>query len=728
MNPTPYAKRDNLLGRVGMADDTVATSDGLAEAVTPGFIFDPSVVEKTTPDYLIPKMDEFPVSDPAYYQQLVLLDPRGAGEGATELDTALDPFAPLDALPAPERPLQGVLITYEQAWRQSGLALGRLVHSLCLAPGEVTKIAVMDFTRRTTGRSSEAASQGERVVADTEQGSSVQEVRESVAKDAQSGSSTQSSIASQSQMGVSGGGLFVSGSASSSLNTGFGVSTASSASSSRLRADGARRMQQNTIATSQSVRSRRATQVREVSETESQTATSRVIANYNHMHALTVMFFEVVQIFELKTRAADAERIVFIPMQAAKFTDALVREHWSALARILRAEGLSYWADRLNAFIGADTVALRLAFEIARARFRDRMRALQAAFDKSQDIEIDFDDPDEYKVQLVFAGFDFELDDARENNPEALETAEAKRAIARRQVAETAYREYLESKRAYDAARDVVLFLDANRLWFNQRLWMELTPGHVQRLVANRTFQGTPLAHLMDPRPLAAHGNYLAFRLPHATPGGDAAFANRYTQQPDDNEIPDDFIALPSGGVFGEAVLGQSVAAEKIDLTRFWNWQESPIPILPPAMQPLDLASRARGMDFERVDFDAALAQLLDVRVPEGVDLDAITEQVKANFRNMSGGGELAALLGAQIGAARDGAATAGAQAAQTGKNIQDFAVGLANSELAKVAATAVMAKSGGGSATVLGGVLGGSRRAAGNGAAARNGDPDPSS
>ncbi|NBB71515.1 MAG: hypothetical protein GVY33_14550 [Alphaproteobacteria bacterium] len=707
-----------------MADDTGATSEGLAEAPAAGFVFDPTVLDKTTPDYLIPKMDQYPVSDPAYYKQLVLLDPRGAGEGASELETALDPFAPVDALPAPQRPLQGVLITYEQAWRQSGLALGRLVHSLCLAPGEVTKIAVMDFTRRTAGTSAEAATQGERVVADTEQGSSVQEVRESVAKDAQSGSSTQSSIASQAQAGVSGGGLLVSGSASSSLNTGFGVSTSSSASSARLRADGARRMQQNTIATSQAVRSRRATQVREVSETESQTATSRVIANYNHMHALTVMFFEVVQIFELKTRAADAERVVFIPMRAAAFTDALVREHWSALARILRAAGLSYWADRLNTFIGADTVSLRLAFETARARFRDRMRALQAAFEKSRDIEIDFDDPDEYKVQLVFAGFDFQLDDARENDPAALETAEAQRAIARRQAAETAYRAYLESKRAYDSARDVVLFLDANRLWFNQLLWMELTPGHVQRLVANRTFQGTSLAHLMDPRPLAAHGNYVAFRLPHATPGGDAAFANRYTQQPDDNEIPEDFIALPSGGVFGEAVLGQSVAAEKIDLTRFWNWQESPIPILPPAMRPLDLASRARGMEFARVDLDAALAQLLDVQVPDGVDLDAITAQVKANVRDMSGRGELAALLGAQVGAARDGAATAGAQAVQTGANIRDVAVDLANSALARVAATAVTAKGGAASATVLGGVLGGSRPASGHGAAGGNQDP----
>lgn len=39
---------------------------------------------------------------------------------------------------------------------------------------------------------------------------------------------------------------------------------------------------------------------------------------------------------------------------------------------------------------------------------------------------------------------------------------------------------------------------------------------------------------------------------------------------------PQSTIALPTSGVLGEAVLGQCPSAEKIDLTRFWNWQDSP--------------------------------------------------------------------------------------------------------------------------------------------------------
>ncbi|SFC30454.1 IPT/TIG domain-containing protein [Nocardioides terrae] len=40
---------------------------------------------------------------------------------------------------------------------------------------------------------------------------------------------------------------------------------------------------------------------------------------------------------------------------------------------------------------------------------------------------------------------------------------------------------------------------------------------------------------------------------------------------------PTSTIALPTQGVLGEAVLGSQPSAEKIDLTRFWNWQDSPM-------------------------------------------------------------------------------------------------------------------------------------------------------
>ena len=49
---------------------------------------------------------------------------------------------------------------------QKGIALGNLTQSICLAPGEVTQVAVIDWRRTTTGTSEELTEQGETVTSD----------------------------------------------------------------------------------------------------------------------------------------------------------------------------------------------------------------------------------------------------------------------------------------------------------------------------------------------------------------------------------------------------------------------------------------------------------------------------------------------------------------------------------------------------------------------------------
>lgn len=53
-------------------------------------------------------------------------------------------------------------------------------------------------------------------------------------------------------------------------------------------------------------------------------------------------------------------------------------------------------------------------------------------------------------------------------------------------------------------------------------------------------------------------------------------------------------ISLPTSGVFAEAVSGQCNSCEVIDDTRFWRWEEAPIPDQPSLIAPLSLDSRRR--------------------------------------------------------------------------------------------------------------------------------------
>ena len=62
---------------------------------------------------------------------------------------------------------------------------------------------------------------------------------------------------------------------------------------------------------------------------------------------------------------------------------------------------------------------------------------------------------------------------------------------------------------------------------------------------------------------------------------------------------PVSIFSLPTRGVLGEAVLGHCPSAEKIDLTRFWNWQDSPsdsAPAISPVTLPTTTPSIATGL------------------------------------------------------------------------------------------------------------------------------------
>src|SRR5690606_31512395 len=48
-------------------------------------------------------------------------------------------------------------------------------------------------------------------------------------------------------------------------------------------------------------------------------------------------------------------------------------------------------------------------------------------------------------------------------------------------------------------------------------------------------------------------------------------------------------VSLPTKGVFAEAVMGKCNSCEKKDESRFWRWEESPIPDSPTTINPFTL-------------------------------------------------------------------------------------------------------------------------------------------
>ena len=230
----------------------------------------------------------------------------------------------------------GALLTFAQSWYAQGVALGWLLHSVALAPGESTRIAMIDWSRRTSGRQTEDVTETEQLTNVTEHSRALSEVTSAVAQEAQSGFS-ESHLASVSRQAGSGigfsmGPITIGGPSGGALSN----SDAMSFSSSSGRRDLAAAMSQNVVDRTQqhanAARNRRATVVKEVSQAEHESVSTRVVTNYNHMHALSIQYYEVVQIYRVSIALQRVERCLFLPMPLVNFRNpALVRMFRKAL-------------------------------------------------------------------------------------------------------------------------------------------------------------------------------------------------------------------------------------------------------------------------------------------------------------------------------------------------------------------------------------------------------------
>ncbi|MFG2919556.1 hypothetical protein ACGF0D_42655 [Kitasatospora sp. NPDC048298] len=217
---------------------------------------------------------------------------------------------------------------------------------------------------------------------------------------------------------------------------------------------------------------------------------------------------------------------------------------------------------------------------------------------------------------------------------------------------------------------------------------------------------------LLDPKPIATTGNYLGFRWNFGSEQEREEWTK--TRQPGDNTFGTpvtDTIAIATNGVFAEAVLGRSNSAEKIDLTRFWNWKDSPIQITPADIAPVSTASRAQNLDTTAAGMGASQAKFTPVvAMPDPVGLQTAQAIATANlFRDMSGLNSMSQVLAKGIEAAASNDKDAGdrAQAAfKTATEHMEKMTQIAADAAAKVLPAVAGLPGGGGNLSALGGML----------------------
>jgi hypothetical protein len=177
------------------------------------------------------------------------------------------------------------------------------------------------------------------------------------------------------------------------------------------------------------------------------------------------------------------------------------------------------------------------------------------------------------------------------------------------------------------------------------------------------------LIESIDPVPVAVSGNYLVFRF-YGTVGTDE-WSTLKSKLGTDMTPREDMVPLPSGGVFAEAVLGCSNSAEKLDITRFWNWQDSPIPILPSEINPLTAGGKGNDKTPETGKLESPIVNIVNPpALPDPAGLGPLYAAIANGnmFRDMSGLAQTSALIGAALQAAQAGAANATGAAGEAQK------------------------------------------------------------
>ena len=213
----------------------------------------------------------------------------------------------------------GHLLRFKQEWVADGYSMGNLLYSLPLAPGQKKQIAIVDWERRESSARTEALFESESLDASIARDRDVNEIVNGTLRESARGGSSSSG-------GGIGGGLGVAGIFSgvgAVLGIGGGYSSASSSawqnSSRDTSASALNQLRDRTVQSASSVRSQRSSVVQTVTQGERVTATTESVANYNHCHAITVQYFEVLRHLLIRQRLTDVQECLFVPLLMSRF-------------------------------------------------------------------------------------------------------------------------------------------------------------------------------------------------------------------------------------------------------------------------------------------------------------------------------------------------------------------------------------------------------------------------
>ena len=208
----------------------------------------------------------------------------------------------------------GYVLTMQQEWRPSGFALGTLLYSVALAPGEEQRLVMTERSEFFEVRDTELLKSDMTETYDSSQDSDSDSIFNRSLDEHAEGSTWMKSVTKGSSTGLIAS-IFASGSSSKTTGDSKTDQSASRDEASAL----AESFNETLSRQAQRKRESGRTGIRMATSEESSSVTSKIIANRNHSHALTMQYWEVVRNHIVSTRIGDVKMVCYIPFDLIPF-------------------------------------------------------------------------------------------------------------------------------------------------------------------------------------------------------------------------------------------------------------------------------------------------------------------------------------------------------------------------------------------------------------------------
>ncbi len=221
----------------------------------------------------------------------------------------------------------GYILNMHQAWVPDGFALGNLLYSLVLAPGEEQRLVVRENKQSYTITDTAEAQDSVNESYSLSQMDNTDAAYQYALNQLMQANSHYDYEAKTTSVGGSFGigGLYSGFAAALGLNAGYTKSTASANSSASQSnshneaSSAAQRFQHSIKSASEKISAAQRVSMSIATSSETDSVATRIIANHNHSHTMTIQYWEVMRRYKMETCIDGVELVLFVPVKLINF-------------------------------------------------------------------------------------------------------------------------------------------------------------------------------------------------------------------------------------------------------------------------------------------------------------------------------------------------------------------------------------------------------------------------